>query len=114
MPITVVGNSSSSYDIVKKNGNYLFEQKFSFEKHFLEGINEEYIVMKNQYRTKNLTDPYSIRETASKKYVDNLFNGPSIKNTSHVDCNNHNLGNVRNVKVTSYPAVGEHLTANHM
>ena len=70
--------------------------------------------MKNQFRIKNLPDPISIKEAATKKYVDNKFNDPSIiKNTTHVDFNDKNLDNVRFVKVNSMPAVGEHLTAKY-
>ena len=44
---------------------------------YIESNLEEDIVLKNQYRIKNLPDPISIREAASKNYVDNLFNDPS-------------------------------------
>ena len=70
--------------LVKKMKQTCSNKNFQLRNIFVEGNNEEYIVMKNQYRTKNLTDPYSIRETASKKYVANLFNGPSIK--KHKSC----------------------------
>ena len=41
-----------------------------------------------------------------------MFNDPStIKNTGHVNFKNHNIDKVRIVKVTSYPALAEHLTA---
>ena len=39
--------------------------------------------MKNQFRIKNLPDPDSIREAASKSYVDNKFNDPSIIKKNH-------------------------------
>ena len=47
---------------------------------------EEDIDLKNRFRIRNLPDPISIREAASKNYADNKFNGPNItKNTAHVD-----------------------------
>ena len=50
-------------------------------------------------RIKNLPDPISIREPASKNYVDNKFNDPIIiKITAHVDFNEKNLNNVRFIK----------------
>ena len=44
--------------------------------------------MKNQSGNKSLKYPISIIEAASKNYVDNLINDPSIvKNIAHVDFN---------------------------
>ena len=68
--------------------------------------------MKNQFRTKNLPDPISIREAASKNYVDNLFNDPSIlKNTEHIDLNDRNITNARFIQVNQLPQIDSHLTA---
>ena len=112
MPINVFGNSSD--DNNKKIDTSLFVQKPYLRTNYIESNIEEDIDLKNQYRIKNLPDPLSIREAASKNYVDNLFNDPSIiKNTAHVDFNDKNLDNVRFVKVNSMPAVGEHLTAKY-
>ena len=67
--------------------------------------------MKNQYRFKNLPDPVSIREAASKKYVDNFFNDPSIvKNNAHADLNDRNITNARFVQVNRWPQTDSHLT----
>ena len=61
---------------------------------------EEDIALKNPYRNKNLPDPISIREAASKNYVDNLFNDSSIlKNTAHIGLNDRNITNARFIRV---------------
>ena len=73
---------------------------------------EEDIDVKNQYRIKNLPDPISIREAASKHYVDNLFNDPIIiKNTAHLDLNNRNITKARFSQVNQLPQIDSHLTA---
>ena len=70
--------------------------------------------MKNQNRIENFPDPISIRETASKNYVDNKFNDPSIlKNTDRVDFNDKNLDNVHSVKINSFPTLEEELTPKY-
>ena len=70
--------------------------------------------MKNPCRIKNLPNPNSTPETASKSYVDNKFEDTSIiKSTAHVGLNNKNLDNVHFVKVTSMPAVGDHFTSKY-
>ena len=61
---------------------------------------------------KKLTNSISIRETASKVYVDKKFTDPSIiKNTAHVDFNVKNLDKVRFVQVYSLSSVSQQLTA---
>ena len=73
---------------------------------------EKNIDLKVQYRTKNLSDPISIQAAASKKYLDNNFNDPSvIKDTAHVDFNDEIRDNVRFVIVNSKPTLEEHLTS---
>ena len=68
--------------------------------------------MKNQNRIKNLPDPFSIRETFSKNYVDNLFNDPSIiKNNAHIDLNDRNFTNPRFIQVNQLPQIDSYLTA---
>ena len=70
--------------------------------------------MKNYFGKKNLPDTMSIREVASKFYVDNKFNYPSrIKNTAHVDFNDKNLNNVLVPKLNRYPAMSKHATAKY-
>ena len=72
---------------------------------------EEDIDLKNQFRIKNLPDTISIREAASKNFVDNLFNDPSIvKNTEHIDLNDRNITNARFIKVNQWPQIDSHLT----
>ena len=112
MPINVFGNSSNNSE--QKIDTSLFVQKPYLRTNYIESNIEEDIDLKNQYRIKNLPDPISIGEPASKQYVDIKFNDSSIiKNTAHVDFNDKNLDNVRFVKVNSMPAVGEHLTAKY-
>ena len=77
MPIIVFANSSCGNN--KKIDTSLFVQKLYLRTNYIEANIEEDIDLKDQYRLKNLPDPFSIREAASKNYVDNLFNNPSIK-----------------------------------
>ena len=112
MPIIVFGNSSSSYDNGNKIDTNLFVQKPYLRHNYLGSNLEENIDLKRQYRNKNLPDPISIREAASKHYVDNLFNDPSIvKNTEHIDLNDRNNTNARFIQVNQLPQIDSHLTA---
>ena len=84
MPINVFGNSSNNSD--DKIDTSLFVQKPYLRTNYIEANIEEDIDLKGQYRNKNLPDPISITEAASKHYVDNLFNDPSIiKKNAHID-----------------------------
>ena len=76
MPINVIGNYSNNSE--HKIDTSLFVQKPCLRTNYIEGIIEEDIDLKNQNRIKTLPDRVSIREAASKIYVDNLFNDPSI------------------------------------
>ena len=76
MPINVFGNSS--LDNTNKIDTSLFVQKPYLRSNSLESNIEEYIDLRNQFRNKNLPDPISRREAASKNYVDTLFNVTSI------------------------------------
>ena len=61
---------------------------------------------------KNLPDLTSIREAASKNYVDNLFNDPSIiKNNAHIDLSDRKITNARFIQVNQFPQIHSHLTA---
>ena len=110
MPINVFGNSSNNSD--NKIDTSFFVQKPYLRTNYIEAKIEEDIDLKNQFRIKSLPDPISIREAASKHYVDTLFNDPSIKkNTEHIDLNDRNFTNVRFVQVNQLPQIDSHLTA---
>ena len=67
--------------------------------------------MKNHFRIKKLPDPISIREAASKNYVENLFNNPSIvKNNAHIDLKDGNKTNARFIQVNQWPQIDSPLT----
>ena len=63
--------------------------------------------MKNQFRIENLPDPVSIREPASKFYVDNI-------SKNDIDFNDVKLGNINIVKFNYQPSVNEPLTQKNM
>ena len=112
MPINVFGNSSSSHDNGNRIDTSLFVQKPYLRTNYIESNIEEDIDLKNQYRIKNFPDPTSIREAASKNYVDYLFNDPSIvKNNAHIDLNDRNFTNARFIQVNQSPQIDSHLTA---
>ena len=109
MPINVFGNSSKNSD--NKIDTSLFVQKPSLRTNYIEANIEEDIDLKNQFKIKNLPDPISIREAASKNYVDNLFNNASIvKNTADIDLNDRNITNARFITVNQWPQIDSHLT----
>ena len=111
MPINVFGNMNS-HDNGNKIDTSLFVQKTYLKHNYIESNMEEDIDLKNQYRTKNLPDPVSIREATSKNYVDNLFNDPSIiKNNAHIDLNDRYNTNPRFIQVNHLPQIDSHLTA---
>ena len=109
MPINVFGNSS--HDNNNKVDTSLFVQKPYLRTNYIEANIEEDFDLKNQYKIKNLPDPISITEAAPTKYVDNLFNDPSIvKNTEHIDLNDRNITNARFIRVNQWPQIDSHLT----
>ena len=111
MPINVFGNSNSNGNNNKINTS-LFVQKPYLISNYIEADTEEDTDSKNQYRIKKLPDPISIREPASKNYVDNEMNDPSIiKNTAHIDLNVRNTTNARFIQVNQLPQIDSHLTA---
>ena len=110
MPIIVFGNSNT-----KKSGNKidtsLFVQKLYLRTNCIENKIEEDIDLKFQFRIKNLPDPISIREPASRNDADNKFNDPSkIKSFAQVDFIDERLNKVRFFKVNSKPTLQEQLT----
>ena len=76
MPIDVFGNSSNNSE--SKIDTSPFVQEAYLTTIFNENNIEEDIDMKNQYRVQNIPDPISIREPASKDYVDNNLNDSII------------------------------------
>ena len=110
MPINVFGNSSNNSE--QKIDTSLFVQKPYLRTNYIEANIEEDIGLKNQLRIKNLPDPINITEPASKYYVDNLFNDPSIvKNNAHIDLNDRIITNARFIQVNQLPQIDSHLTA---
>ena len=110
MPINVFGNSSNNSG--NKIDTSLFVQKPYLRTNYIEANIEEDIDLKNQYRIKSLPNPISITEAASKNYVDNLFNDPSIvKNNAHINLNDRNITNCRFLSVNQLPQINSHLTA---
>ena len=90
----------------------LFVQKPYLRTNYIESNIEEDIDLKNQYRIKNLPDPISITEAASKNYIDTLFNDSSIiKDNAHIDLNERNITNARFIQVNQLPQIDSHLTA---
>ena len=112
MPINVFDNISSSHDNSNKIDTSFFEKKPYLRTNYMEANMEEDIDLKNQFRSKNLPTPFSIRETTSKNNVDNLFNDYSvIKNTAHIDLNDRNITNARFIQVNQWLQIDSHLTA---
>ena len=56
----------------------LFVQKPYLRFNYIESNIEEDIDLENQFGIKTLADPISIREAATKNYVDISFNDPSL------------------------------------
>ena len=110
MPINLFGKSNSNSSDNKIDTS-LFVQKPYLRHNYIEAKIEEHFDLKNQFRSKNLPDPISIREAASKNYVDSLFNDPSIiKNTEHIDLNDRNITHARFIQVNQRPQIDLHLT----
>ena len=109
LSIIVFGKSSNNSE--NKKDTSLSAQKPYLRTNHLESNIEENINKENQYRTKNLKHPISIREADSKIFIDTLFSDPSIlKNNTHVVFIDENLHNVRLVRVNSLPAINQPLT----
>ena len=112
MPTNVFANRSFYFEEGNKVDTAPVLQKLYLRANYIESNFEKDIDMTGQFETKTLKNEVSIRKTASKNYVDTLFDDPStIENTAHADFNDKNLDNVGFVKVNSMPAVGEHSTA---
>ena len=73
MPTSTFGNSSSSHEDSKKIDTSPFIQKPYLGTNYMESNIEENIDMQSQNKSKNLEDPLSIREAATKNLVDFRF-----------------------------------------
>ena len=82
VPINAFGNSSNNSE--HKIETSFFVQKPYLRTNYLESKIEENIDLKNQYRKEHLPDPISIREAASKNYVDNNFKDSSFVKTLNI------------------------------
>ena len=112
MPKNLFGRSSSSYYNGKKIVTSFFVRKLYLRSICIEANIEEDIDLKNRHGNKNLPDPISIREPASKNYVDKLFNGPSIiQNTLHIDLNDRKNTSAIFIQVNQPPQIDSPLTA---
>ena len=101
MPINVFGNSSNNFDNNKIDTS-LFVQKPYLRTNYIEADIEEDIDLKNQYRIKNLPDPISIGEAASKNYIDNSIDEISlVRNNQDNDFNNNNLTNINSITLNT-------------
>ena len=82
MPINVFGNTSKKSK--NKTEILLLVQKPILRANYTESNIEEDIDMKNQFRIKKTRDPLGITGAASKTYVDNSPNDPSIMKTQNM------------------------------
>ena len=98
MPINVFGTTSGNTE--KKNDTISLVKKPYLGTNYIESVIEQDIDMKNQFGFRNLPDPLSIREPASKVTVDNRSICPPVKKKcAHVNFNQNNLDNVRFKKI---------------
>ena len=76
---------------------------------------EEDIDSKNHYGMKNSPGPFSIREAASKNYVDKKFNDSSIiqNNNPNIDIDpiDRNIINAGLIEVNQLPEIGCYLVS---
>ena len=90
---------------------YLYKKPF-LRTNYLESNFEEHFDPNCRYRIENLPDPLSIREAASKNYVDKKFNDQSIiKDNAHIELKNRNITNASFIQVNQLPQNDSHLTA---
>ena len=113
MPNNVLGNSSNNND--NKIDTSLFVHKPYLRTNYIGANIDEDIDLKNQIKIKIVPDPISIREAASKNYVDNKFNDYSIIkiNNPHpdIDMIYKNVINVGLIEVNRWPEYGDQVTS---
>ena len=83
MPINEFGNSNSN-NSDNKIDTSLFVKKPYLRSNYKESNIEGDIDFKKEFRIKNLPDPVSIKEAASKNYVHKNINDPSIIKTLNI------------------------------
>ena len=115
MPINVIGNSNSNNSENRFDTN-LFLQKPYLRSNYIEPNTEEDIDLKNQCRNNILPDPINTKEAASKNFVDNKLNDPSIikSNNPHPDIDLYykNSINVGLIEINRMPESEDQLTSN--
>ena len=90
MPINVFGRSCGNTETKLVTSSFV--QKLHLKTKYIESNIEEDIGMKNQFKIKNLPFPFGDEEAASKVYVHNKFNDPSIiRNPADIDFNDKKL-----------------------
>ena len=111
MPINVFGFSSNFSE--NKLNTSTFLQKPYLRTIYIEANIEEDIELKKQFRSKRLAEPISIREAASKLYIDyKIFDPSVIKNTAQVDFIDKIFDNDRFVRENSLQLSGNSLHRN--
>ena len=99
IPINVFGNSNSNNSDTKIDTS-LFVQKPYLRSNYFKANIEEDIDLKKQFRIKNLPDPISITEAASKNYVDAAMDGSSlVRSNKDNDFGNYNLTNINSISL---------------
>ena len=98
MPISVSASTTSGSFANTLDTNLFAKTPYSGTIYIKSYIQED-IQIQNQFKTKIISDPISIKEVIAKNYVDQLFNYAIIlKNTAHVDFNDNNLDKFRFLK----------------
>ena len=109
VPINVF--SSTSRKTESKLDTFWFVPKPYLRTNYFQSITGEEIDMKYHFKFKKLPLPVDDREVASKSYVDNRLNDPSIvKNFAHIVFKDESLDKVRLLKLDNFASLSEHAT----